>query len=306
MGASAGGIEACCIVFRHLPADLPASVLIAQHVGRASELADVLAKCGPLKVATASDDERLVRRKAYVAPSDQHLLVEHGRVKVSRGPRENRQRPSVDVLFRSAARIYRSRVIAVILSGALDDGSAGVFAVKQRGGVVVVQDPRSARFPSMPENALRAAKADYCLPVDEIAAVVIKLVHEGTAMPKRKKMRSATRSSRRVSPDSGAAPFVCPECSGPLFQDREGPPGQLACLVGHSFAPESLSEAHRDALERALLTTMRLLQERAGLHKHLASATLAGGNGRSKERFQECAESADKDVALLREILERI
>jgi two-component system chemotaxis response regulator CheB len=212
----------------------------------------------------------------------------------------------VDVLFRSASRVYGPRVIAVVLTGALDDGSAGVFAVKQRGGMVVVQDPNSARFSSMPENALRATEVDYCVPLAEIAALLVKLVRKDTAMPKSKKTRVRAKLPRQSSPRSAAAPFVCPDCSGPLFQVKEGPTGQLACLVGHAFSPESLSEAHREALERALLTSMRLLQERAGLHKHLASARHAGQNGYRRERFRECAEEAVKDAALLREILERI
>jgi two-component system chemotaxis response regulator CheB len=306
MGASAGGIPACCDILGGLPADLPASIFIVQHVASVSSLGEVLARCDGLKVATAADGEPVRQSRAYVAPGDQHLLLNDGHVRLSRGPRENRQRPSVDVLFRSASRTYGSRVIAVVLSGALDDGSAGVFAVKQRGGTVVVQDPRSAQFSSMPENALQAAKADYCVPLAQIASLLVKLVNEDTIMPKHKKPRRPAKPPRTGLAPAAAAPFVCPECSGPLFPVKGCPPGQLACLVGHSFAPESLSEAHREALERALLTTMRLLQERAGLHKHLARATHAGRNGHRQERFRECAEAAEKDTVLLREILERI
>ena len=178
IGASAGGIEACCEVLRGLPSDLPASIFIVQHVGGSSELDAVLERCGNIKVKAASDGEPMKRGMVYVAPGDQHLLLNDGRVVVTRGPRENRQRPSVDVLFRTAARVYRSRVVAVVLSGTLDDGAAGVFAVKQRGGMVVVQDPRTALFSSMPENALRAAEADYCVPLSEIAPTLIKLVRE--------------------------------------------------------------------------------------------------------------------------------
>jgi two-component system chemotaxis response regulator CheB len=302
VGGSAGAIEAACDILGKLPADLPASMFVVQHVGRDSALADVLKRCGTVQVATASDGEPVRPGRVYVAPGDQHLMLEDGKVRVSRGPRENRHRPSVDVLFRTAAKAYRSRVIGVILSGALDDGAAGVFAVKQRGGVVVVQDPASALFPSMPKNALRAARADYCVPLAEIGPLLVKLVCGGKVMGKRKE-KTAPRKLNKSGRDSGAASFVCPECSGPLFQVKGGPPGQLACLVGHSFAPESLSEAHREALERALLTTMRLLEEREGLHKHLAKY---GHNGQHKQRFKECAEAAAADVALLRDVLERI
>jgi len=302
IGASAGGIEACCEVLRGLPSDLPASIFIVQHVGGSSELDAVLERCGNIKVKAASDGEPVKRGMVYVAPGDQHLLLNDGRVVVTRGPRENRQRPSVDVLFRTAARVYRSRVVAVVLSGTLDDGAAGVFAVKQRGGMVVVQDPRTALFSSMPENALRAAEADYCVPLSEIAPTLIKLVREDKLMPKRKKR---TAAERKGVLSFGAAPFVCPDCSGPLFPAADGPGDQLQCLVGHSYAPESLSEAHREALERALLTTMRLLQERASVHKHLANSK-NGRKGNQKERFQKWAEAAEKDTELLREIFDRI
>jgi two-component system, chemotaxis family, protein-glutamate methylesterase/glutaminase len=300
MGGSAGGIEAACDVLADLPGDLPASVFLVQHIGSESALAEVLGRCGTIEVATASDGEPIKPGKAYVAPGDQHLMLQSGRVKVSRGPRENRQRPSVDVLFRSAARAYQSRVIAVVLSGTLDDGAAGVFAVKQRGGIVVVQDPDSALFSSMPRNALRAVQADYCVPLAEIGTLLVRLIHKESTMGK--KQTVGVRGLKKLS-GPGAAPFVCPECSGPLFQDAESPPGQLACLVGHSFAPESLSEAHREALERALLTTMRLLEERKGIHKHLAKH---GHNGHQRRHFDECARAAATDVALLRDILERI
>ena len=193
MGGSAGGIEACCEILREIPADLRASVFIVQHVGSRSVLAEVLRRCGAFEVAIACDGEEVAPGRAYVAPGDQHLLLEDGRVKLSRGPRENRRRPSVDVLFRSAARVHRSRVIAVVLSGTMNDGAAGVFAVKQRGGLVVVQDPLSAQFASMPENALRAAQADYCVPLAGIAALLVKLVHEGEAMPKNRKIRKAEK-----------------------------------------------------------------------------------------------------------------
>ncbi|HYG34867.1 MAG TPA: chemotaxis protein CheB, partial [Clostridia bacterium] len=260
MGASAGGTEACCGILEGLPSDLPASVLIVQHVGRTSLLAEVLRRCCALKVNAASDGEAVRPGRAYVAPGDHHLLLEDGKVRLSRGPRENRQRPSVDALFRSAARAHRSQVIAVVLSGALDDGATGVLAVKLRGGVVIIQDPQTARFSSMPENALRAVRPDYCVPPDQIAPLLVKLTRQEITMPKNKKTRAATNHPRRRRPSSAAASFVCPECGGPLFPDKQGTPGQLTCLVGHSFAPESLSEAHREALERAVLTTMRLLQ----------------------------------------------
>lgn len=183
MGASAGGVEAYCEILRGLPADLAASVFIVQHVGSRSVLADVLGRCAALQLATAADGEAVRHGRAYVAPAGQHLFLQRGRVRLSRAPRESLHRPSVDALFRSAAKAYRSRVIAVVLSGNLYDGAAGAYAVKECGGVVIVQDPRTAPYASMPENALRAAQVDYCVPLADIAGLLVKLVREDTTLP---------------------------------------------------------------------------------------------------------------------------
>ena len=187
MGASAGGVEAYCEILRGLPSDLAASVFIVQHIGSRSVLADVLGRCAALQLATAADGEGVRHGRVYVAPVGRHLLLERGRVRLSRAGRENNQRPSVDALFRSAAKAYRSRVIAVVLSGMLDDGAAGSCAVKERGGVVIVQDPRTALHSSMPENALQAVQADYCVPLAEIAGLLVKLVREDATMPAERK-----------------------------------------------------------------------------------------------------------------------
>lgn len=183
MGASAGGVEAYLEILWGLPSDLAASVFIVQHVGSRSVLADVLRWCAALQLVTAADGEGVRHGRVYVAPVGRHLLLERGRVRLSRAGRENNQRSSVDALFRSAAKAYRSRVIAVVLSGMLDDGAAGACAVKERGGLVIVQDPRTALYSPMPENALRAVQADYCVPLAEIAGLLVKLVREDTTLP---------------------------------------------------------------------------------------------------------------------------
>ena len=187
MGASAGGVEAYCEILRGLPSDLAASVFIVQHIGSRSVLADVLGRCAALQLATAADGEGVRHGRVYVAPVGRHLLLERGRVRLSRAGRENNQRPSVDALFRSAAKAYRSRVIAVVLSGMLHDGAAGACAVKECGGVVIVQDPRTALYSPMPENALRAVQADYCVPLAEIAGLLVKLVHKDATSPAERK-----------------------------------------------------------------------------------------------------------------------
>ena len=180
IGASAGGFEALKVLARDLPADLDASIFIVWHMPAdiRGVLPEVLNRHGKIKAANAYDKETIEPNRIYVAPPDRHLIVESGQVRVTRGPKENRFRPAVDPLFRSAAHSYRQRVIGVILSGALDDGTSGLWTVKYFGGVAVVQDPRDAEVPSMPENALNEVAVDHVVPVSQMAELLVRLSHE--------------------------------------------------------------------------------------------------------------------------------
>lgn len=177
LGASAGGVQALCEVVRALPAGLDAAVFAVLHLspyGR-SAMPAILSRCGPLTAVHPADGEAIRPGCIYVAPPDLHMLVERGVVRLSRAASENGFRPSVDVLFRSAARSYGARVVAVVLTGNLDDGTAGLAAVKRHGGVAVVQDPAEADYPGMPASAVRNVDIDYVLPLGEIPGVLVGL-----------------------------------------------------------------------------------------------------------------------------------
>jgi two-component system chemotaxis response regulator CheB len=310
IGASTGGIDAICTLLRKLPQDLPASVFVVMHVGGASTLVSILDRCGTIPVVEPREGEKIERGRVYVAPADRHLVLNNGQISLSRGPRENRHRPAVDPLFRSAARTYRERVIGVILTGALDDGSAGLFAVKSRGGIAIVQDPFEAVEPGMPRSAIRSVEVDHCVPLAKIPPLLIKLT------------RSRIRSSRKKADEKGgkqimshakkpgfrddAVSFVCPECNGPLYETREGKLIKFNCQIGHSFSPESLTAAHTDALERALWIAVRTLNERIAIHEALAQQQKELENTHLAERLTETASSASHDVKLIREILDRL
>jgi two-component system chemotaxis response regulator CheB len=180
IGASSGGIESLIEVVAGLPQDLSAAIFVVLHVSpqSKSELPAILSRAGPLPAAHAKDDETIAPGRIYVAPPDLHLLLNSERVRLVRGPKENNTRPAVDPLFRSAALAFGPRVVGVVLSGSLDDGTAGLIAVKKRGGVAIVQDPADAVFPDMPRNAMEAVDVDHCLPKSEIAAVLARLSRE--------------------------------------------------------------------------------------------------------------------------------
>lgn len=313
VGTSAGGVEALCELNKHLPKELDASVFVVMHIGTETMLPHILTRCGNLPAFIAKDGKRYERGCIYCAPPHFHLSIKDHTTFLTRGPRENGHRPAVDVLFRSAARAHRSKVVGVVLSGGRDDGSAGLYAIKARGGVAIVQDPKEALTPHMPENAISMVDVDFCLPVRQIAKVLVQLVNGSatniTESPNGESiMEDQATADRPTSEPSGdQIPVTCPECNGPLYEVKDGELAHFECFVGHRFSPESLSEQHTEALERALWTAIRKLKERVVLHKKLVAPKKRNkGEEELKTRLEESVATAESDLKLLREILERI
>jgi two-component system chemotaxis response regulator CheB len=281
IGASAGGAQTLSELCAGLPAELPATVLVAQHMSPSapSMLAAILSRAGNLPATAAVHGETIERGRIYVAPPDHHLLVGEGHLLVTHGPRENGHRPAVDPLFRSAARRYKQRVIAVVLSGTLDDGSAGLIAVKARGGIAIAQDPDDALHSAMPRNAIRSDHPDYIVPVSDLADLLCTLVQErleplganGRAARELGEQDSPTPPSYELQAEGAVpVPISCPECSGPLFEGQEGDLKTYQCLVGHRFSPASLEQEQGRHLETSLWNAVRGLYERAELLRRLA------------------------------------
>lgn len=305
IGTSAGGVEALCALTRHLPRDLAAAVMVVMHIGSQSNLSEILSRCGAMSASAAVDGEPIERGRIVVAPPTRHLVVRDGHLVLTRGPRENRHRPAIDPLFRSAARVYRERVVGIVLSGGNnDDGSAGLFTIKSRGGITVVQDPKEAQAPWMPANALRNARVDHCLPVSKIARLLVKLAGHGKRkelhMPARKDGRSPLKDKHRE------VPFSCPECNGPMFEVRQGKLLYFHCEVGHAFAPGALTEAHTEALERALWTAIRTLRERIAIQQRLSQMEEAEGRQKFADRLRGSVEQSAQDLVLLQDIIEHL
>lgn len=305
-GGSAGGIETLCDILGNLPADLPAALLAVIHISeRSSQLPAVLGRCSPFRVASPGRAEPIVAGNLYLPQPNRHLVVKSGYVVSCMGPRENRHRPAVDALFRSAARVYRSQLVGVVISGALNDGSAGAAAIHARGGTVVVQDPDEAMVRDMPASVLREIPVNHCLPHTEIAKLLTRLVEESsTELETRRDSDCETLPADGAMAELDPPGFTCPECGGILVEVGQGENTKLRCHVGHSFSLDSFSEAHADALERALWVSLRRLNEQQAIQENLAKAHAT--NRDLKKRFLENAAAAEHDKELLHEILERL
>lgn len=282
IGASAGGIEALRTLLGELPPDLPASIFVVVHLSPQSPgvLPEILSRAGPLPAHLALDNAPFEHGHVYTAPPDRHLLLENEHMRLTTGPKENRARPAVDPLFRSAAYAYGPRVIGIILSGSLDDGTAGLWAVKDRGGIAIVQDPRDAMYRSMPQNALRYVRADYRLSAAEIGKLLPELVcqpcTEQGGSPVPESMKIETRIALQddaleagVQKLGPLSPFTCPECHGVLIQMKEGTNVRFRCHTGHAYSIESLLEGVNQSIDDTLWTAVRTLEERLMLLQHL-------------------------------------
>jgi two-component system, chemotaxis family, protein-glutamate methylesterase/glutaminase len=274
IGASVGGVDALPRLIGSLPADLPASVFVVLHSSPQGPdlLPGILAKTSALPVHRAVDGEKILQGRVYVAPPDYHLMVNAGHVRVVRGPKENFHRPSIDALFRTAAESYGPRVVGVVLTGNLDDGTAGLFEVKGSGGVAIVQDPKDAAAPSMPSSALRNVKADHCLVLGKIGPLLIRLA-KTQDIPRSKKGWVAKKRfliPKDMEKEFGLpTSFVCPECDGPLWETKPGRSLQFRCHEGHAYSPDSLLADQAESLERVLWSSARTFDERANLLRRL-------------------------------------
>jgi two-component system, chemotaxis family, protein-glutamate methylesterase/glutaminase len=312
VGASAGGVEALDRLVGGFPPELPAAVFVVLHVpasGR-SVLPAILQRAGELPATVPADGERIERGHIYVAPPDRHLLLVGHLVRLSSGPRENGHRPAIDPLFRSAARTYGSRVVAVVLSGNLDDGAAGARLVKERGGVVLVQETDDALYPDMPESAAAVTDIDARLPAAAMADAICGLLEE--TVPKGGEIDLEELEAREaedlaaaeVALDGEPTELACPECGGPLWERNEGPLVRFACRVGHVFSPESMVAEHGKELERALWSARRSLEERADLYRRLA--TRAEGKATIQRRFEDRSHAAERHAVALRDAIAKL
>jgi two-component system, chemotaxis family, protein-glutamate methylesterase/glutaminase len=288
VGTSAGGVEALKVLAGGLPADLAAAVLVVMHSSAQGPylLPEILSKIGLLKATKVVDGTRIENGKIYIAPPDHHLLVNGRSLSLSRGPKENRSRPAIDPLFRTAAASYGPRVIGVILTGMLDDGTAGLSAVKQRGGITVVQDPKDALYSSMPKSALRFVGADHTAPIAGIATLLARLVKDPTTTPENlpvsrlialesKFVRMEAMNMEDMDTIGAHAGVSCPECHGPVWKINDGTLERYRCHVGHAYTAQSMVEGQIEAQETHLWQALRLMKERVSLMRAMSGSAMA-------------------------------
>jgi two-component system, chemotaxis family, protein-glutamate methylesterase/glutaminase len=313
VGASAGGVQALDQLVERLPPELPASVFVVLHLaaGGRSVLPSILARTGPLPAAVPSEQQLPERGHIYVAPPDLHLLLVGAEVRLTGGPRENGHRPAIDPLFRSAARTYGPRVIAVVLSGTLDDGAAGARMVRDRGGTVIVQHPEDALYGDMPRNTLATAGADAVLPASEIAARICELIDEplpeaaeGVEDPE--ELEANELIDAQLAVNGTLTELACPECGGALWEREDGELVRFGCRVGHVYSPESLVAEHGKALEQALWAALRGLEERADLYRRMSRRAEGAGREAIERRFHNRSESAERHATAIREAIAKL
>ena len=311
IGTSMGGVAALQRLVATLPEDFPAAVLIVLHVGAQSPgfMPEILSRAGSLPAAYPEHGDAIQAGHIYIAPADNHLMVHNGQVGVLRGPKENRHRPAVDVLFRSAARAYGNRVIGVVLTGALDDGAAGMLAIQNRGGTTVIQSPDDAMCADMPNAVLRYMKPDYVLPLSEMGSLLNQLARaarENAVRPKtvilKQEANIAEMDMDTINDDDKPgkpSSFACPDCHGVLWEINDGELLRYRCRVGHAYSLGSMEQAHAESLENSLWAALRALEESAALSRRLAERA----HGKPAARYREHAAHKERQASVMKKLL---
>jgi two-component system chemotaxis response regulator CheB len=317
IGTSAGGVEALLKLVAKLKPDIPATILVTIHLSAQfrSELDRLLSRAGPLPAHFAAHGERYRRGTIYLAPPDRHLLIEGGRIYLGSGARENNVRPAIDAMLRSVAVCCGSRAIGVVLTGTLDDGASGLWAIHQCGGLTVVQDPEDAAFSDMPQNALVMVKPDHLVALHDLPALLGKLVREPSGPP----MQVPDNIAFEVNIAKGGngtmddmdrlghrSLLACPDCHGVMWEIEEGDLVRYRCHVGHSYTADVMSVALDENLRRALASAVRALEERVSLTTKLQHDAERRQHRLVATNWASRAKEAQHELDVIRQAMRRI
>ena len=302
IGGSAGSLQVLQTILSALPWDFPAALFVVLHTSEDSPrlLPEILNRYSKLPVMYAIQNAEILPSRVFIAPSGhRHMLLDRGKVRLEPGPRENRSRPAIDALFRSASYAYGNQVIGVVLTGNLDDGTAGLLAIKNRGGLAIVQDPDNSEASSMPASAIEATDVDFVLPPDQIGSKLIDLA------PTESIERIRTIPIGDSSMSATGQTYDCPECGGVLEECKEGGMLRFRCRVGHVYSPESLLADQTEAVERALWAAIRSMEEQAEFSDRLANTSRDKKRPNLARRFSEKADASRENANVLRDLLQR-
>jgi len=309
VGASAGGVEALEQLVHQLPANFPGALFIVLHMMKGESLLPaILAKRSQVAVVAACDRAPVAPGIVYVCVPEHHLVLESGCIRVRKGPMQHRNRPAIDVLFRTAAAAYGPRVVGVVLTGLLDDGTAGLLAIKREGGITVVQDPADARFPDMPNSALRSVPIDHVLPLVQLPRLLVQLARGNGGLRREPSLRLVERGknvpkSEMMPVDAKPSAYSCPDCHGVLWEVADPDVLWFRCRVGHGYASESLGFEQDRAVEDALWAAVRSLEEQASLARRMAEHWRTRDAALMVRQHEQKAERSEGHAARLRELL---
>lgn len=313
IGCSAGGLEALGRILQRLPADLPASVVIVQHIAPspAPYLVALLQRDTELPVRWVEQGAPMEQGHIYVAPPDVHVLFQDSHFALSSGPRENHARPSIDKLFRSAAVTHGSRVVGALLTGMMHDGVAGLRAIQEAGGHTIVQDPSDAAYPELPGRALTAMTPNRILPVDQIGPTIATLAGEPVPprpIPARLLYEAELDAVGAVEPGllskiGSQTPISCPECNGPTWQINDDHPPRVRCYLGHANTALDVLTSGSQQVELALWTAIRALSDRAVTFDLLAADATGMGQLHVADAYTARAKEARDHAAVAREFM---
>ena len=314
VGASVGGVRALQSLAAQLPADFPAAVLVVQHIGDyQSILPQILTRQGRLPARHATDAEPIAAGRIVVAPPDMHMIVTRTAIRVVRGPKENHARPAIDPLFRSAAMTWGRACVGVLLTGALDDGTVGLQAIKRCGGTAVVQDPDDAEAPSMPSSALHYVDVDHRVKLREMGELFVSLALADVSSAPVPAPDLAREEDiilgkgdfmENLKAIAKPSTFVCPDCEGSLWEISGSEPKRFRCHTGHGYTLRSLYNAQADGTGEALWGALRALQEKEMLLRALAEGR--GGDAAEVARLAEEADEVAAHAEAMRRFIERV
>jgi two-component system, chemotaxis family, protein-glutamate methylesterase/glutaminase len=317
IGGSSGAVEPLRTILSGLSDDFPASIVIVLHVASGSRgVFSAIASASRMRVHRAEDGMLLRPGNVYIAPPDHHLLALAGRLRLGDGPRENCARPAIDPLFRSAAVSFGPRIIAVVLSGMLSDGAAGLAAVKRCGGIALVQAPRDALAPDMPLAALEATPVDLSATAADLVPAIDRFAREipgpSLAVPDDIRLEVEIAAGNRLGSErlrEMAAPvaITCPDCGGVLSEMANGAPLRFRCQVGHAYNADALLAQQEGQVDEAVRVALRIIEERAELLTRMCRDAARVGRKRLAETYAERAEEYRGYADILRKAaIERI